>query len=1123
MTPDDSLLEADVQARADALDLSRSFIVQAPAGSGKTELLIQRYLALLGVVHEPEEVLAITFTKKAAAEMQLRVLDALRRKAEGNEPAEPHQQLTASLAAAVLKRSSDRDWDLLRHPRRMRIQTLDSMNASIARSQPLSSPHVTSGAQIVTDADLKAVHREAAVATLDWLAETGDATAATSEVLEHVDNSTWLYISYLSEMLKTRDQWLPFVGSGAISPDEASDLRRRFEANLRFSVVSHLELTRAALEPYEQLAELFDYAAQSLHAEGVAENPILTLAGCDELPGTEPGDIAKWQGIAEMLLLKKSQPEFRRQVTKAQGFPTTDRNKKAFITSMLEALATDSECANLLHGVQALPPVSYTDEQWRVLLALFRLLPVAVSELKRLFAEQGIADHTEVALGADAALGRADSPGELALLLDYQVQHILVDEMQDTSSAQYRMLEALTGGWEPDDGRTLFCVGDPMQSIYRFRNAEVGQFLLAREHGIGGIKLSPLLLRRNFRSGEALVDWFNQVFPQVLAPKSDPMRGAVSYAAAVHAPHLKGLGRVHVHPAFGNDKVTEAEVGCDVIAKTLAENPGDDVAILVRGRTQLPELLAALRKKGIAYTAVDIDTLTDLPEIIDILALTRAAVHPADRLAWLGVLRAPWIGLDWSDLNALVHSDRDRCVIELMQDEERLSSLSVEGREAMARAMPAFSKLLQPTRTASLRERIENCWIALGGPAALSDEWSVENVYRYLDVLDKHEAAGTLADVAELEMILDDERVSNNNPARVQIMTMHRSKGLQFDHVVLFGLGRAPGSGNTDVMSWFDIPEEHGDSRKVISPIGPRAEVDRDPVHKYIGTVASTKDKHEQCRLLYVACTRARKSLHLVGNVSVAPDGSEHRLPRSNSLLRLLWPAAQAEFTAAFDKYVVPEEQGEGDGWMLPALRRFDVPWALPEVLPIPGRETEQDLQNIIEEQVEFYWVGTEARVAGTVVHRWFEVMCHGRVVSADGRRPTTLRWLAEMGFTGSDAEGIADRVDSALDAALSDERGRWLIEGEGHAELPLSGIHEGELVSVSIDRVRIDDDGAHWIVDYKTSSHEGGNLDAFLQAEQDRYRPQLERYAALYAAWSGVTPRYALYFPLLQEFVELS
>jgi ATP-dependent exoDNAse (exonuclease V) beta subunit len=161
-----------------------------------------------------------------------------------------------------------------------------------------------------------------------------------------------------------------------------------------------------------------------------------------------------------------------------------------------------------------------------VLLALFRLLPLAVIELQRLFGERAICDHINVALTASAALGTAENPGDIALLLDYQVKHLLVDEMQDTSAAQYRMLETLTGGWEPGDGRSLYCVGDPMQSIYRFRNAEVGQFLLAREFGIGHIRPEPLLLRRNFRSGAWLVDWFNTVFPTIFAPRDDPLRGA---------------------------------------------------------------------------------------------------------------------------------------------------------------------------------------------------------------------------------------------------------------------------------------------------------------------------------------------------------------------------------------------------------------------------------------------------------------------------------------------------------------------------------------------------------------------------------------------------------------------
>jgi ATP-dependent exoDNAse (exonuclease V) beta subunit len=178
------------------------------------------------------------------------------------------------------------------------------------------------------------------------------------------------------------------------------------------------------------------------------------------------------------------------------------------------------------------------------------------------------------------------------------------------------------------------------------------------------------------------------------------------------------------------------------------------------------------------------------------------------------------------------------------------------------------------------------------------------------------------------------------------------------------------------------------------------------------------------------------------------------------------------------------------------------------------------------DEEVEFYWVGTEARIAGTVVHRWLQVLAEGRVAidASDvvSQRRVTSRWLREMGIGDELQQGIVERVEAALDGIMSDAQGRWILEGEGRAEFALTGQYDGAIESVVLDRVRVDDEGNHWIIDYKTSTHEGGNLQGFLNAEIDRYKPQLEKYAALYAAYSGEQPRCALYFPLLQEFVEI-
>lgn len=1116
----EQLLHNDKDARRAALDISRSFIVQAPAGSGKTELLIQRYLKLLTVVSAPEEILAITFTRKAAAEMQVRVLQALQAAAEANEPDLEHERITYGAASDALRRDRDLGWNLAENPKRMRIQTLDALNGSIARSVPLTSSGSGTGATVIANAEMRALYREAAALTLDQLTEKAAFGDATREVLLHVDNNAGLYNGYLSRMLATRDQWLPFVGSGQVEGEEPAELRALLEEGLQVAVTRHLEALHDAAPRHETeaLLELGRYAADNLRAAGQGEHPITALLKIADLPGAAVHDMEPWRGLAEMLLTADG--SYRKRLNKNQGFPAGDAGQKDTLTAIIEGLRDEPGFENLLHGVRSLPPLVYSGEQWQVLLALFQLLPLAVMELKRLFTERSVADHIEVALTASSALGTADEPGDVALLLDYQVRHLLIDEMQDTSSAQYRMIEALTGGWEPGDRRTLYCVGDPMQSIYRFRNAEVGQFLLSQEGGIGNMELETLTLRRNFRSGQGLVDWFNAVFPQVLPSRDDPQRSAVSYAAAVSVPELAGQGECVVHPVFGTDTQGEAQTGFDVIRNLLELHPDDDVAVLVRGRTHLPDLLRRLREQGIGYRAVEIDRLTDLPEIIDVLALTRALVHRGDRHAWLALLRAPWVGLDWTDLHTLVRNNRDATVWELLQDPSRMDRLSRAGRTAVQAFTETLAAILDAGRAESLRDRVERAWMMLGGPAILDGEDAINHVYHFFDVVEGLEVAGDLPDVAELEAVLDQEHVSSHAEARLQIMTMHRAKGLQFDHVVLFGLGRRPRPPEPDVMSWFDIPDEHGRPLKVIAPVGSRAELEKDAVHSFIGKIEAEKDRNELGRLLYVACTRARKSLHLVGNARIYKTGMR---PDRRSLLHLLWPVVGARFDEEFNPDVHTED-GEDDGeWLMPQLRRFAKGWKLPAPAELPLSRNDRDSART---PVEFYWVGSGARIAGTLVHRWIQV-CTDR--STDPRhlaesniRATSQRWLREMGVAAATEEPVLARTVTALQRLGADARGRWLLEGDGYAELELTGVVDGRIEAVVLDRVRVDDNGVHWIIDYKTSTHEGGDLDGFLAAEVDRYRPQLARYSEIYTSFAEVEARCALYFPLLQKFVEV-
>ena len=179
----------DFAERRCALDPAHSFIVQAPAGSGKTGLLIQRYLKLLACVNDPEEIVAITFTRKAAGEMRERVIAALSQAVDKRNPSilpeNDHVKFTRELADAVVRRDIEADWRLTENPARLRIQTFDSLCASLNRQMPILSGF---GSQPETVEDASGLYREAARLTIGLLESNEAAAEDVRYLLEHLDN-----------------------------------------------------------------------------------------------------------------------------------------------------------------------------------------------------------------------------------------------------------------------------------------------------------------------------------------------------------------------------------------------------------------------------------------------------------------------------------------------------------------------------------------------------------------------------------------------------------------------------------------------------------------------------------------------------------------------------------------------------------------------------------------------------------------------------------------------------------------------------------------------------------------------------------------------------------------------
>ena len=1136
MQPAD-LLQSDQQARAAALQVDRSFIVQAPAGSGKTELLTQRFLALLAAVDRPEALLAITFTRKAAAEMRNRILESLRQCADLQSKLRDD---TRALARRVLDVDARNDWGLLRNPSRLRVLTIDALNQSLARRLPVLSGL---GAGLGIDEDGDDLYQEAAERLLSHLPSDDPRVAeAVAILLEHLDNNVGRLIELISGMLARREAWLPVLPADVAEYGQEGAARRELEAGRADIVRRHLAALSEAF-PRSLLDAASRYAcgaARVLRTSG-KESPVLA---CGEgMPGTDLVDVPHWQGLAEFLLTRAGEP--RKKFDSGVGVLAQDRKRpelaglKTRILELADEFALHEELFEPLHATRALPPLDYEDAEWTVLKSLLLVLRLAAAELKAVFADRKAADYPEFAAAARQSLGAPDEPTDTALALDARLRHVLVDEFQDTSEAQVQLLQSLTAGWERGDGRTLFLVGDPMQSIYRFRNADVGLFLDVRDRGLGEIALEPLTLRVNFRSTQPVVQWVNQCFARVLPSHDDVLRGAVKYAESVAAPQASDAGGVQVHAFLRSSRRSEARAVADIIQRRHAARPDARIAILVQGRSHLLDIVVELARRGIRFQATDIDPLGARPAVLDLLALTRALAHLGDRAAWIGVLRAPWCGLTLADCLVLLGGDRHASVPRLLREEPLRQQLGAEARHRLERCVTVLEQALDEKRRLGLRDTVERAWHALGGPATLGDERELAEAHAYLDALGdvEDEAPGAPVDLARLgAALLELYAPALPRPdTYVELLTIHKSKGLQFDTVIVPGLDRVGASDTPPLLRWLKVPRRDG-HQLIIAPVAATGADASNPLYQWLGRLEREKLLQEKRRLLYVAATRAERSLHLLGSCDVIADrktGELHvRAPAQASALGLLW--VEPSVSGEFDRRLAESGDIQGEAGRViprdPVLLRLPDGWQRPEAPLAPPIQVRNLWRATAVTAVEFDWATETARHVGTVVHRELQHCARdGGVLPADeaGRHAAQRRYAAELAELGVPYErraAAAAKVLEAVRRTLGDERGRWLLSDShrvAQSELALTGVVDGGLVSIVIDRTFVDAAGLRWIVDYKTSSHEGAGLDRFLDNERERYRGQLERYAQLVRALGDEPIRLGLYFPLLSAWRE--
>ena len=1115
-------VDTDALARERSLDPDRSVLLQAPAGSGKTTVLIQRYLRLLGVVQSPEQILAITFTRKAAGEMMHRVQEAL-----ASAPVDP---LTAELAAAARQRSLELGWQIGAHPSRLRIQTIDALNHRLAAALPIAA---RAGASLQLADDPEELYRRAAGLALR--------SAEADPVLQHFSGlwferlgNDWARLqALLAQMLARRGHWLRHLAG------ESTDaLATSVSASLESLVRSQLETAARVLPAailHEAVALLREARSWVVESGRPMPSPHWEMAAAlvDE-PRAAGSHLAVWRALTTLALTAdtSSARPLRKTVDARMGFAPKSTLKQRAI-DWLGKLAERNEFVDVLVATRALPDPEFCAEDRAALAALSALLQHAVAELALVFAHAGGVDHTAISGAARQALTHSNG-SELAIHQGDQLRHILVDEFQDTSVEQFELIAGLIDQWQAGEPRSLFLVGDPMQSIYQFREAEVALFMRARDEGIAGWPLEFLSLTRNFRSQPAIVQFVNECFSQVFPPFDDRRTGAVRYhpSEAATAKPAALPSAVHCWQVPSADG--EAERVLEIVKEARAANATASIAVLVAARPHSVAIARTLRRHGIATRGVDLVPIMEMPVVQDLLALTRALLSPADRIAWLAVLRAPWCGLELESLaNWLLHAGPGISIAEALLRDDGDAALPEASARRVTQLRDVLFDGLARLQHAPLALVVESIWLRLGGPACYASSTVISDAEQFFIALRAQHDRKPVSGVADLERVLGGLYAASEGNASdaVQIMSIHRAKGLEFDCVILPGLGRGAPPDGDPLLQWLEWVQADGKVDLLLSPIRPAGQ-EADALSRWMREVTAQRRRHERARVLYVAATRARSALHMLGTL---PEPKRDELivaPRSGTPLGTLWPAVAARFLAAGPPASVtrgPQDAAIGPGGAEQWLERLPADWQC------PAPENAFEMQGIRMTSVEatdapeFRWAGELARQVGVVVHRELQFLSSAESTREE-REDTTRRrrvhaWLEAEGVAAIDAQDAISRVLRAIDGTLRDARGQWLLDRrhrDSSSELALTGLYEGRLENVVIDRSFVDAEGRRWVIDYKTSEHLGGDRPGFIANELRRYRGQLEKYRALAAGLGPEPVHAALYFPMFGSFVEI-
>lgn len=996
----------DSVARLRALDPLCSFIVQAPAGSGKTELLTQRFLALLPTVEEPEQILALTFTRKAAQEMRHRILHALQQAKQQTLLTSPHQFKTRELANLALMHSQKKSWDILEHPQRLQITTFDAFCARIYQSIPRHeeaifpnlSPHP------------EYCYQRAIQKWFDICREHPAFQQPLEHLLQLTQNRIDELFKQMSELLSKRDQWMHWIHDVAEADEtlhqqtliQLSDMvwspwLSCIPERLQNDLMELVKITLQLLpNQYQALQDWSDFAVISPKQLEELKSILLT----------QTGEYRKKWNISKKDCSKEIYPEI------------LDKGKL-----LLEELDSYPEFKKLLVLLARIPHPEYVSIDITTLQPYFQLLPVLAACLHMEFAEQDVTDFIYIAQQALHAIQTTD----LNLYFDTHLHHLLIDEFQDTSTQQIQFIEQLTQDWSHTPHKTLFVVGDPMQSIYRFRSADVGIFLKVQQHGLPQVHLEPLFLQQNFRSAPKLIQELNAQFQHIFPSKEDLMLGGVSFRPAHPARPENPDSELYAHYYPSAEAQTLRIL--DIIQEA-KKFPNISVAILVKNRYQLPLILDAMKAKSVPFQGVDLTALGQLPHIRDVWHITQLLLNPHNRLHELVVLRSPFCGLSLDALQILAQAAPQKTLL----DKQYLRLLDESYQLRFNHLIDAFDEANQWRYQKPFLETLQALLTALNIDQTLNESQQYE-LRKFFDIIhefcDKH----VWPDSHQIQETLNNTYIAFAEGLNLQVMTIHKSKGLEFDWVIIPYMGDANKPPSANAFEWIPLPTSNFSLPAFcLSAHGEHIEL--------LKWYEQQHAIHENQRLCYVALTRAKSRLYLLDDKDKAEKNS---------------------FRSLFPEHFFTAKESLGEVAISPTheeLKRLPIQAFQPhsKALPTTFMGAGEPFQN-----------AHEVKHLGIALHRLLQWICEYHPDSMDD-----IPWhLATVHLQNQGvSRSLLPHIKQLINQFWHCPTGQWIKNSYPFEknEYSLLAKDEGIVRELILDRTFID--GEHlWIIDFKTSS----------------------------------------------------